>query len=106
MPLSFVAPSICTTPTRCRTTIRACATSVPTTTLTVVEPGPRAITDPSGRTRATFESPVVQVGRAPTRMLPFLSVTVAAKCTESPIAEALSIAGRSPTQAAPMLPID
>jgi hypothetical protein len=64
--------------TRCCTTNREVAISFPTTTETVVRPGPRAITDPSGRTLAMVESPIVQVGRAPTRMLPFLSVTVAA----------------------------
>jgi hypothetical protein len=35
-----------------------------------------------------------------------LSVTVAAKWTVSSIADAVSIAGRKPTHAAPMLPID
>ena len=61
-----------------RTTIVECVTSLPTTTLTIVFPGPRAMTDPSGLTVAMLESPVVHTGRAPTRMLPFLSVTVAA----------------------------
>ncbi len=64
------------------------------------------MTEPSVNTVAMLESPVVQVGRAPTRMLPFLSVTVAAKWTVSSIAEAVSINGRKPTHAAPMLPID
>src|SRR6476619_3083656 len=92
--------------TRWRTRIFEWATSEPTTTLTVVAPGPRAITDPSARTTATLVSPVVQVGRAPTRMLPLWSAIVAAKCVVSPIANAVSTEGRRPTHDAPRFPID
>src|SRR5207302_7341166 len=88
------------------TSRRALATSDPTTTVTVVKPRPRAMTDPSDATTATLESAVVHVGWAFTRMLPFLSATVAAKCSVSPIAVAVSIVGRSRTHAAPRFPMD
>ena len=106
MTLSPDGPAISTLVTRCRTTRLACATFPPTTTATVVVPGPRATTAPLGSTVATLESPVVHVGRAPTRMLPFRSVIVAAKWVVSPIAATVSTAGRSPTHVAPMFPMD
>ena len=99
--LNTATPATC-----CFTRILELATSVPTTAVIVVNPAPRAITAPSAATVATLESPVVQVGCAPTRMLPLLSATVAAKWIVSPIALAVSIAGRSLTHAAPRLPID
>src|SRR6185437_5543949 len=91
--------------TRCATTTRACATSPPTMTATLVAPGPRATTDPSPSTMATRASSVVQMGCAPTSTLPLLSVIVAARCSVSPTASAVSAAGLTPTHAAPMLPM-
>jgi len=74
-------------------------------TATLVAPGPRATTDPSPSTIATRASSVVQMGWAPTSTLPLLSVIVAARCSVSPTASAVSAAGLTPTHAAPMLPM-
>jgi len=71
----------------------------------VVAPGPCATTEPSLRTRATPGFSLDHAGLVPTRIAPALSVIVAARCSVSPIAVAVSTTGRTPTQATPRLPM-
>jgi hypothetical protein len=71
----------------------------------VVVPGARAITVPSGLTVATVVSSLLHSSHEPTSTLPFLFVTVAARCTVSPIDVAVTAAGARPTHAAPSGPM-
>jgi hypothetical protein len=81
------------------------AMCLPTSSVIVVVPGARAMTVPSALTLAMVESSLLHCSHEPTRTLPLLFVTVAARCSVSPIEVAVRLVGDSPTQAAASGPI-
>jgi hypothetical protein len=78
---------------------------LPTSSMMVVWPGARAITVPLGVTVATVVSSLDHWSQEPTRTLPLLLVTVAARWIVSPIEVAVAVAGDRPTHEAPSAPI-
>jgi hypothetical protein len=105
MRLSPDSVTTCSVATRGRTSTCERARRLPTAIVMVVRPGPFAMTVPLGSAMATLGFSLVQVGRAPMSTVPFRSVMVAARCSVSPIDVAVSAVGRSPTHAAPRLPM-
>jgi hypothetical protein len=73
---------------------------LPTSSTMVVVPGARATTVPALSTVAIVVSSLLHWSHDPTSTLPLLLVTVAARCSVSPIEVAVRLEGDSPTQAA------